>query len=324
MPYCINCGNAQSKLNGGTLCKTCFNANNKGSVRSKDTVQTQEHNGNNYNPMDGDITELTSINADSRELLTPQELFEENFLKKSLTELNVLDLVNMIHTISSKTVIPEIHNLTKDFHTIKTELKNTKNELVKAQQDIVSLKTETKSLAKELNTVRETTNNNVKYLINHDRNVRRKNIMLFGVPENTDIVQDSGVSDTNDAEKLTFIFNYVGVNEIVVESHFRLGRKGQSPQKPLPIKVILNSGDRANDVFSQSEKLKSYKTHNIYIKPDKSKSEQKESHLGNRKKELVEQNPTVEGQDPRVKLDKGVLKLDNVEFDRYSAVQSLF
>ena len=79
MPYCINCGKAQSKLNGGTLCKTCFNANNKGSVRSKDTVQTQEHNGNNYNPMDGDITELTSINADSRELLTPQEIFEENF-----------------------------------------------------------------------------------------------------------------------------------------------------------------------------------------------------------------------------------------------------
>ena len=65
----------------------------------------------------------------------------------------------MFHTISSKTVIPEIHNRTKGFHTIKTELNNTKKELVKAQQDIVSLKTETKSLAEELNTVKETTNN---------------------------------------------------------------------------------------------------------------------------------------------------------------------
>ena len=80
----------------------------------------------------------------------------------------------------------------------------------------------------------------------------------------------------------------------MVEGHFRLGKQGQDPQKPRLIKVILNPGDSANDVPLQSGKLKSYETHNIYIRPDKSKSEQKEfTRLGKRKKELLEQNPTV-------------------------------
>ena len=114
-------------------------------------------------------------------------------------------------------------------------------------------------------------------------------------------MQHGGVSVTNDAEKVSFIFNHIGVDENVVEGHFRLGKQGQNPQKPRPIKVILNSEDNANDVLLQSRKLKCYETHNIYIKPDKSKSEQKEfTRLGKRKEELLEQNPTVGGQEPRV------------------------
>ena len=152
-----------------------------------------------------------------------------------------------------------------------------------------------------------------------------KMLYCLEFPENSDIVQHGGVSTTNDAEKVSFSFTHIGVNENVVERHFRLGKQGQDPQNPRPIKVILNSGDSANDVLLQSRKLKSYETHNIYMKPDKSKSEQKEfTRLGKRKKELLEQNPTVGGQEPRVKLEKGVLKLDNVEVDRYSPVQSLF
>ena len=116
--------------------------------------------------------------------------FEESFLNKPLTALN---LVNMIHTVSSKTVIPEIHSLKNDYHAIKAELSSTKTDLVKEEQDIINLKAETKSLTDELNNVNETTNNNLKYLINHDRNVRRKNIMVFGVPDIVDMVWENEV-----------------------------------------------------------------------------------------------------------------------------------
>ena len=53
----------------------------------------------------------TTPHATYPQIPTPQELFEENFLNKSLTEINASDQVNMFHTISSKTVMPEIHNL---------------------------------------------------------------------------------------------------------------------------------------------------------------------------------------------------------------------
>ena len=61
MPFCINCGKAQSKLNGNTLCTACYNANNKGSVRSKDNTQMQTHDENNSNIISGDVTKQTSI-----------------------------------------------------------------------------------------------------------------------------------------------------------------------------------------------------------------------------------------------------------------------
>ena len=46
--------------------------------------------------------------------------------------------------------------------------------------------------------------------------------------------------------------------------------------------------------------------------------------MGKRKAELLEQYPTEDGADPRVTLEKGVLKLDGTEIDRYKPVQSLF
>ena len=88
---------------------------------------------------------------------------------------------------------------------------------------------------------------------------------------------------------------------------------------------MLTSRENAKDVLAKSTALSKYKEHTIYIKPDKSKSEQQEfTRLGKRKKELLDQNPTNEGQEPRVKLEKGVLKLDGIEVDRYKSVQSIF
>ena len=318
MPFCTNCGKAQSKLNGGTLCKLCFNSINKGSVRAKENLPEQTYNTYLNN---NDIMEQTTNCTTSSQSPTPQELFEENFLNKSLTELNARDLVNMIHTISSKTVIPEIHNIKKDYHTIKAELNSTKKDLVKAQQDIVSLQTQTESLKEELVSVKDTSNNNLKYLVNHDRNVRSQNVIIFGIPEKTNI--DSGeITANSDREKVSFVFQYIQVSENSIRSIFRLGKEGE---KPRPIKVILTSRENAKDVLAKSTALSKYKEHTIYIKPDKSKSEQQEfTRLGKRKKELLDQNPTNEGQEPRVKLEKGVLKLDGIEVDRYMSVQSIF
>ena len=61
------------------------------------------------------------------------------------------------------------------------------------------------------------------------------------------------------------------------------------------------------------------------IKPDKTKAEVAEyKRLGKRKTELEGQYLTRDGDDKRVVLEKGVLKVDGVQVDEYKSTQSLF
>ena len=75
------------------------------------------------------------------------------------------------------------------------------------------------------------------------------------------------------------------------------------------------------------EKLNDLKNEgiNIYIKPDKTKSEQNEFQpLGKKKEELLLKYPTVDKTNPRVTLKKGSLQVDGVEVDKYEPAQTLF
>ena len=57
----------------------------------------------------------------------------------------------------------------------------------------------------------------------------------------------------------------------------------------------------------------------------KTKSEVREyCRLGHRKIDLVKDYPISEGDEPRVVLEKGVLKVDSVKVDEFKSVQSLF
>ena len=84
----------------------------------------------------------------------------------------------------------------------------------------------------------------------------------------------------------------------------------------------------AFDVLSKTSKLNELKTNsgkNIYIKPDKTKSEVAEfQRLGKEKAKLLEKYPTIDEENPRVILKNGSLKVDGVEVDKYQPVQTLF
>ena len=261
-------------------------------------------------------------NNNNVEELDLEQMFDEEFLNTSLTTLNVFGLASIINTLNSKTLIPEITKITSDMKAIKTDLANTKKELANAKGEIVTLKATAKTLEDELKVIKDTSKNNLRYLINHDRNVRSQNVLIFGIPEKTNIDTGNGTTAYNDKEKVSFVFKYIKGNEHGIKSIFRLGKEGE---KPRPIKVILNSRENAKDVLTKSIALKEYKEQVIYIKPDKSKSEQQEfARLGKRKKDLLDQNPTNIGEVPRVKLEKGILTLDGIEVDRYKSVQSIF
>ena len=166
--------------------------------------------------------------------------------------------------------------------------------------------------------------NNLKYLINLDRNERRQNIIFFGVPE-SDLTLNDEVIKT-DLSKCNALLQVMGVREIcsnAIREIFRLGKLDDGDtEKRRPLKVKFLSSVPASAVLGAKEKLKDIHGENIYVNPDKTKGEQEEfQRIGKRKNDLLAEY----GNDKeRVKLDKGVLFIDGVEVDRYKSVQTLF
>ena len=104
---------------------------------------------------------------------------------------------------------------------------------------------------------------------------------------------------------------------------FRLGEK--SNDKPRPIKMIFQSENTVTAILSNSKILKDYTDLIVYVKPDKTKADVQEyQRLGKRKEELIKANPTTNGGELRVKLQKGILSLDGIKIDSYQSPQSIF
>ena len=232
--------------------------------------------------------------------------------------------------------------LTKEIGAVKEDLQSTKAALAETDQEISKLKkelTEVKKSAQEnvsgldnrVNALEQdakkqktVSDNNLKYLINLDRNDRRKNVIIFGVPEDGVNLTIREATATTDDDKCKLLLGFIEapVYEKVMEM-FRLGKATEG--KVRPIKLKLQSSTDATAIFDVKEKLKDVNDHTIYIKPDKTKAEVEEfRRIGNRKQELIEQYPVPEGETPRVVLGKGVLKLDGVKVDEFKPVQSLF
>ena len=173
---------------------------------------------------------------------------------------------------------------------------------------------------------------NCRYLINHDRSVRQRNVLMFGIPDNDSITLfEEGVDSDQQAAKI--ILEKIGLNDINILETFRLGKKKEGDHNSnedgrRPLKVCLGSSITARSVVTESHKLKNLLDGtglNIYIKPDKTKAEREEyTRLGKKKTELLLRHPTNEGEDPRVVLKGGKLLVDNVEVDSYKTPQSLF
>ena len=227
--------------------------------------------------------------------------------------------------------------LTADIVNIKQDLEVTKGKVEKLEKDtkgckkaveeVRELQTRTKTLEDDLKKQKTVGENNLKYLINLDRNDRRQNIVVFGVPEegeNLCITDDDEDEARTDEEKCKAILGFIGTPIYDdVTTIIRLGKPIEG--KVRPIKLKCRSPTSSSLVLKASKKLKELHGQTIYIKPDKTKAEVAEyQRLGKRKTELEGQYPTRDGEEKRVVLEKGVLKVDGVLVDEYKSTQSLF
>ena len=214
----------------------------------------------------------------------------------------------------------ELEETKKNVAKLEKELKECK----KSTDKVATIETKVKNLEESSQKQKAVGDNNLKYLINLDRNDRRQNVVVFGVPEDgTDLNIDGSTSNT-DKEKLHAILNFIGAqvhNDI--SAIFRLGKP--SDGKVRPIKAKCTSSTTASAILKEARKLKDLPAFTIYIKPDKTKGEVEEyRRLGKRKAQLMEDYPVDEDEQPRVVLEKGLLLVDGVKVDEFKSVQSLF
>ena len=94
---------------------------------------------------------------------------------------------------------------------LKTGLDNTKKEVTKAKVDIVEITKKLEVTHEDLTDVKTGLDNCMKYLINADRDYRRKNVILFGVPDKKPM--EIGEDEMNtDGEKIDYIFNILNAD----------------------------------------------------------------------------------------------------------------
>ena len=88
-------------------------------------------------------------------------------------------------------------------------LTETKAQLTKTINSVDEIISTVNELKHENDTLKETTKNLLKYIVNIDRNSRRKNVIIFGLSEDYVIINDTSCS--NDINKTQTLLQYIGV-----------------------------------------------------------------------------------------------------------------
>ena len=251
-----------------------------------------------------------------------------------LGALSFREFSGWLKTEFSSLIDKKVEEATKDILSELGEVKKTAND---NKKEVGVLKTKVDKLAEELKDLkaeneklRSTGSNNLKYLVNLDRNTRRSNVILLGVPEEEDLTINQ-INYKSDEDKIDALLTHIGVkNEVEVISFTRLGKKklendeNDESETKRPIKIIMKKDEMVSSVLLNAKKLRVLDKM-IFFKADKSKKEREEfQRLLKKKTENEKSHPTVEGQPKRVVLEKGVLTVDGVVIDRYKTPQSIF
>ena len=249
---------------------------------------------------------------------------------KPLSEITVAKFRELMReemlSMITATVAKEVEPIKADIADLKSKYNTISNNLTDA---VKKLELKIDNLEKPVTANTETckankvvSDNNFKYLTNIDRNNRRKNVVIFGVPENDDLkINDEDAS--SDGDKCKVILKYLNYEGEFIDS-FRLGLLNEDG-RPRPLKVSFAHKDFAAAVLAESSLLKDLTDLNIYINSDRTKSEQAEfKRLGTKKKDLLKKYPTTDPINPRVTLKKGSLQVDGAEVDKFEPAQTLF
>ena len=233
-------------------------------------------------------------------------------------------LQDELRTNIKQIVKQELDSIKKNVSEIKSQVDKNTQSVSGNSAKIDALEGKVNTLQNGCTEVTAMSKNNLKYLVNIDRNERRQNVIIFGAPE-IDLTIGN-VTSRSDPDKFAALAQVMNLGETcrnAVKEIFRLGNIDEGDvERRRPMKVRFTSSGPATEVIQAGKKLKDLPDQNIYVKPDKTKGEQEEfKRIGKRKSDLLTE---YNNDNEKVKLTKGVLYVDGVEVDRYKSPQTLF
>ena len=186
--FCSSCGKQLHDQTKGTSCRSCYNSN-----RQSDNHINEDQLLNSTTGRGEDTTPHFYIDSKESEEEV-QDLFEKEFLDKSITELSVAGLISIINKVNSSTVLAELQKINKEIDKSKADVKHLQDTVKKnkIEFDTTKKKTNTKLTAMEENNKlsREMTEKICLVMKNHQQTIdsvefkqRESNLIVRGIPE---------------------------------------------------------------------------------------------------------------------------------------------
>ena len=124
---------------------------------------------------------------------------------------------------------------------LKKYLNNAKEELKESQAKTTSLEREISDLKNTLSNQEVVNNNNLKYLIHHNRNVRNRNFLIMGLEENVMLTVNDASAET-DEDKVELLLNFLEPGTAIdISEMFLMGKAWDDRTRPLKVRCQDNA-----------------------------------------------------------------------------------
>ena len=303
MPQCSRCPTKQSKLNIGDLCTSCHK---KGKDHDdEDSAQTQTT-----------MSEIAGVSLTDIEAL-PDLAFAD--MNQPLTTGAMLKII----AGAMKPIHDRLDDHEKRINKLEENQRDTAQAVTKVETDnkntnkrLDVTETKIKHLEEKNDSLKKVVVKQQSQIAIQEKNNRLKNVVVGGLDENNPLVVE-GNSASTDSEKVKLILNYLNLGRIDFTRCRRTGNKDQGPQKrPRFLIVEFTKQSDRNEVKAAGSQLQTIPALNdIRIKADLTKDERAEyKRLYDLRDKLTQDNPGKV-----VVVDRGVVKLDGQEIDKFKA-----
>ena len=289
MPYCNNCGKAQSKFkNNGVLCGPCT-----------DGQSTSQNVQRKITTNDSGTHEVTKSNETPSAVTTPSDV------NKKVGDMSINELLSVFQN-TMKPIENKIDAINKTLS----------NEVQALQKKVEILEQEDSAKEQKISRLTDTINNMQQAINAIDSKERAKNLIIAGLTENPIQLEESLLTD--DYEKIRVLLDKIGLHQSVYSAIISVERIGkESSEKRRMLKVVLGDNTTRETIISHAKNLKDLEEpwKKIFINRDTHPVYNKEHQRLRKKFNEMKKRPDLKTPGS-VTLKKGKLIVNGVTIDQ--------